>query len=124
MNPISKILYGGIGLTILFVLVSTVILPNFATTYNYCQNPAWKPDNSSSGVYTNCTDRVQDAYNSTPSPTDYPITVDTAEDYRNYTNLCLNCDTRGGFSTTLKGITVFILVIAMIAFGVWFWNKR
>lgn len=32
---INQIIYGAIGLTVLFLLASTIILPNFNTTYNY-----------------------------------------------------------------------------------------
>jgi len=32
---INKIIYGAIGLTVLFLLMSTIVLPHFNTTYNY-----------------------------------------------------------------------------------------
>lgn len=32
---INKVIYGGIGLTVLFLLMSTIVLPHFNTTYNY-----------------------------------------------------------------------------------------
>lgn len=32
---INFVIYGAIGLTILFLLLSTIVLPHFNTTYNY-----------------------------------------------------------------------------------------
>ena len=32
---INKVIYGAIGLTVLFLLMSTIVLPHFNTTYNY-----------------------------------------------------------------------------------------
>lgn len=32
---INKVVYGAIGLTVLFLLFSTIVLPQFNTTYNY-----------------------------------------------------------------------------------------
>ena len=35
MSIISKVVYGSIGLTVLFLLMSTIVLPHFNTTYGY-----------------------------------------------------------------------------------------
>jgi len=35
MGIIQKVVYGSIGLTVLFLLMSTIVLPNFNTTYGY-----------------------------------------------------------------------------------------
>lgn len=32
---LNQIIYGAIGLTVLFLLMSTIVLPHFNTTYNY-----------------------------------------------------------------------------------------
>lgn len=32
---INTVIYGAIGLTVLFLLLSTIVLPHFNTTYNY-----------------------------------------------------------------------------------------
>lgn len=32
---INRIVYGAIGLTVLFLLLSTIVLPHFNSTYNY-----------------------------------------------------------------------------------------
>ena len=32
---LSMVVYGSIGLTVLFLLLSTIVLPHFNTTYNY-----------------------------------------------------------------------------------------
>lgn len=33
-NIINNVIYGAIGLTVLFLLMSTIVLPNFNTSYN------------------------------------------------------------------------------------------
>lgn len=124
MALVDSIVKGVIALTVLFLLMATIVLPQFANTYNYCQNPAWKPDNSSDGTYTNCSSRVQDAYNSTPTPSDYPITEDTTDDHLNYTKLCLNCDTAGAYRTTIQGLAVLLIVIGVIGFAVYFLRRK
>ena len=35
MSIITKVVYGAIGLTVLFLLMSTIVLSHFNTTYNY-----------------------------------------------------------------------------------------
>lgn len=35
MSIINKIVYGSIGLTVMFLLMSTIVLPQFNTSYNY-----------------------------------------------------------------------------------------
>lgn len=35
MSIINTVIYGAIGLTVLFLLMSTIVLPHFNTTYNY-----------------------------------------------------------------------------------------
>lgn len=123
MSIIQRVIAVGIAMAVLFVMLGTVVLPFFQDTYSKatCQNPAWNCANA--GAYTNCTNRIQDAYNTTPLPTDYPIVESTAGDTTWCSHLCLDCETAGSYRTTAQGLLVLGLIVAVIGFAVYFMRR-
>ena len=122
MGLVNTLVMGAIGLTVLFLLASTLILPYFSTAYRFCSNKQW--EGATGGVYTNCSNRYQDAFNQTPVPASGGYHTENGEtnpvdsDSLNSTQFCLNCSVLGGYRTTIQGLTVLVLVLALIFFGV------
>lgn len=125
MSVVNKLIYGGIALALLFILASTVMLPYFSTAWRYCQALQWVGAHGSS--YTNCTVPYQTSNTSAVSGTSHTengITSPVATDSGNSDEFCLNCATQGGYRTTVQGLSVLILVIGLIAFGLHFFGKK
>lgn len=110
----------GIGLFLFFLLAATMVLPFFNTAYNFCQAKSWNCETGTS--YANCTQRYQEAYNTTVvSGTTYlndPVTGSIC------LKECLNCDTRGGYFATNQGLTLLVLVMALLGIGMAFFKLR
>ena len=121
-NETNRIIYGAIGLVLLFVLMSTLVLPTISKTMgNTCQSISWY--GADGGSYANCTNRVQSEYNTTSTPTDYPITETSPDDHLWATNLCLQCNDVGGYSSTVKGLFTLVVVIALISSAVYLMRR-
>ncbi len=121
---LNKIVYGTVGLLLLFLMASSVFMPFFSSSWRYCQARQWNC--GVAGVYTNCTSRYQDPFNttvvdpSTGTHTEGGLTdpVDTDTTQAACTHYCLNCETAGGYRTSAQGLLLLVLVIALIGFGV------
>jgi len=118
---------GTVALGVAMVLLATLILPQFSSSYRYCQARTWQ--GAVGNVYTNCTNRYQDAFNTsfvdassgthTENGATDPVTTDNA----NAESFCLDCTTLGGYRTTMQGITLLVFVLAIIGFGIYFIPK-
>jgi hypothetical protein len=122
MVEIKTFIYTAIALAILFIFTATIILPNFATTYNFCQIPQWKSANG--GVTTNCTSPMLSGTNTslcTPGST-YTQGGFTAnvESNNGADSFCLNCNTPGTYRSLNQGVLLLTLVVGIIGFGIYF----
>ena len=121
MVKVSAIVMGAIGLVILFLLASTLIIPQFSNAWRFCSNKQW--EGATGGVYTNCSSRYQDAFNQTSVLADSTHHTEEGEtnpvnaDSLNSTQYCLNCSVQGGFRSTVQGLVLLIMVLGLIAFG-------
>lgn len=121
-----------IGLLILFLFATTLILPQFSSSYRYCQGLEWK--GAAGDVYTNCTARYQEEFNETEvaqraagatgSHTENGVTSPVDDDAINVTSYCLNCETAGGYRTANQGLNLLILTLALVGFALIFLPKR
>ncbi len=112
-NLVEMFVYGTIALAILFLLFSTIIMPQFSSSYRYAQALCW--DNTTANcdyspvtnltevlVGTNCTGQMEDSSN---------------------TAWCQRVLTAGDYRATNQGIVLLVLVIALIGFGVMFISR-
>jgi len=119
-NIINRVIYGGIGLVMLFLLSSTLILPQLDGAMDRsCSSITWRC--ADGGVKTNCTYDM--GTNTTSTPTDYPIIETTAGDHVWCSEQCLSCDDSGGFRTTTQGLLLLVIVIGLIGFAVYFMRR-
>lgn len=124
---LTKAVGVGIGLLILFLLFSTLIMPQFSTAWRYCQGREWV--GATGGTLTNCTTPYQNSNTSYVNPagathtesgqTDPVVTDNDAAD-----QFCLNCATVGGYRATNQGLTLLILVMGLIGFALRFFPRR
>lgn len=130
-NILNKSLAIGIGLLVLFLLGSTLIMPQFSSAWRYCQEVKWTGANA--GVTTNCTYdddpahfnnsmiNVSTTYTYTRSGVgtyDIDATADGAS------SLCLGCLTAGGWRTSTQGLLLLVLVAALVTFALYFFKRR
>lgn len=125
---LDKIILGAVALGLAFVIISSLILPYFSSAYRYCQALQW--EGAEGSVYTNCSNRYQDAFNTsfvdtvTRSHTEGGITSPVEADTGNATDpFCLNCETLGGYRVPMQGMVLLVLVLAIVGFGVYFMPK-
>lgn len=125
---LEKALAVGIGMMLLFILASTLIMPQFSKAWRYCQAKEWV--GTQGGVLTNCTTPYQTANttfvdNTTATHTEDGETNPRDTDTDGGTNrFCLNCKTLGGYRTTVQGLVVLVLMLALITFGLHFFPRR
>lgn len=120
-SVLMPIIYGAVGLMIAFIVFGAVVMPEFSKAWRYCQALSW--EGATGGVYTNCSDRYQDEFNTTfvdvtaGSHTENGITSPIGSDNTGSSSYCLNCKTTGGYRTTVQGLTLLTLSIGVIAIG-------
>lgn len=128
MAKLKNIVYGAVAILILFILASTIMLPEFRKSWQYCQNPRWRADNQSVG--TNCTNEI--AFNNTPITSAGTWTADDGKSYvcggdqdctTATSRFCVNCDTLGGYRTSTQGLVLLILVMGIVGIAVAFIPK-
>jgi hypothetical protein len=111
-----------------FVLLATMILPQFSLAWRFCQARAWYVAN---GSYTNCSARY--SVNSTPVTTNDTHTENGETipfgdgDFDNPTGVreyCQNCDTAGGYRQTNQGLLLLVLVIGLVGIAVAYLKMR
>lgn len=130
MPELKSIIYISIALAVLYILTATVILPQFATTYEYGfgSAPCNKDGTCTSAGLTN----INNGYCSTPSAT--VIACATCNATAGYSTFLSSCSSligsmngthcygcsSFGFKQTSIGLMLFILVIALLSFGIMF----
>lgn len=124
---INKSVQYGIALVIVFLLASTLILPQFSNAWRYCQAKEWVGTHG--GTQTNCTVPYTAANTSAVAPAGGTHTeggetnaVDT--DTVGTDIYCLNCNTEGGYRSTVQGLTFLMLALGFIYFAVNFIPSR
>lgn len=131
MGVLDRAVAYSVGLLVLFLLGSTLIMPQFSKAWKYCQALQWNPDEGGA-LGANCTTPYTNT-NSTPVvnettkhteegdtwPVDQDSTAIEGVDY-----YCLNCDTPGGYRTTVQGLVILVLSLALIGFAIKFLPKR
>lgn len=123
---LNRALAIGIGLMILFLIASTLIMPNFSTAWRYCQAREWV--GADGGTLTNCTTPYQNANttfvdNGTGIHTENGRTDPVASDNTEANSFCLNCSVAGGYRPTVQGLVVLAMVLGFVAFAIYFWPK-
>jgi len=113
-------------LLLLFLLGSTLILPNFSKAWRFCQAKEWV--GAHSGTLTNCTTPYENSNTSYVDPAgtshiEEGETSPLAADNLNADQFCLNCKTPGGYRTTVQGLTLLALVLAIIGIALLFFGK-
>jgi len=124
---IKNIVYSVIGLTILFVITGSIMMTQFSNAWRYCQARQWV--GAQGGALTNCTTPYQTSNTTYVNPagaehTENGLTSPIATDNANANSFCLNCATLGGYRTTVQGLTLLVLAIGFIGFGLYFMKKR
>lgn len=131
MSSIKRAVAVGVALGIIFILAANLILPYFSSSYRYCQDLRW--EGATGNVYTNCTNRYQDAFNTSyvacvyetigdvcVSHTENGITSPINNNATNISSYCLNCLTAGGYRIATRGLVLLVLVLGLIGFGIYF----
>ncbi len=124
MPNVNTIIYVGIALTVMFLLLAVLVLPQFSRSYRYCQDLQWNPDNSSD--YAECPNRYWDAQNtSVVSTSPYSQTTDDETISAPVPDLagtlfCINCETEGGYRSANQGLVLLIIVMGLIGFAIRF----
>ena len=127
MVSIQDMIAVSIGLVIVFVISSSILLPQFSTAWKYCQAREWVA--TQGGVLTNCTTPYTTANTSfvdttggthTESGLTSPINADTGAPVDAF---CLNCSTLGGYRTTVQGLVLLLLVLFLVAIGLRFFGR-
>lgn len=130
-NILNKIVAGTVALALIYVIVASLVLPYFSSSYRYCQALQW--EGAEGNVYTNCTNRYQDEFNTTflscfgttcTTHTENGKTSPVRTTAVNLTSYCLNCATLGGYRGAMQGIVLLILVLGLVGFGVYMMPKR
>lgn len=126
MGSLLKLIGYGVGLLVLFILVSTLVLPQFDDAWRYCQALEWVAIQG--GTMTNCStpykaSNESTVLNTSSTHTEDGITspVDTDTD-AGIDEFCLNCATEGGYRDSVQGILLLALVVGAIAFGLYFFR--
>jgi len=113
--------------------MATLIIPQFSSSYAYCEELQWNCDADRS--FSNCTSRRQEQRNTSVvkegSHTQDGVT--TKVDSTCQTNAtaggggapyyCLNCETLGGYRSTVQGLALIVIAIGLIGFGLYFLPK-
>lgn len=129
-SSINKAIAVGIGLVLLFIMASTMIMPFFKQSWQYCQDMVW--EGAQGGTLTNCTRVIENsnttavmvAGNISHTEGGYPAARVAADANYLFTNqFCLNCNVAGGYRTTSQGLTLLVLVIGLVGFAVYFFKR-
>lgn len=126
---LDKAIAYSVGLLLLFLLASTLILPNFSKAWRFCQAKQWNPDDGGL-LGANCTTPYTNANTSAVTGTPHtedgetvPAEVDI-DPYESIDVYCLNCETLGGYRTTVQGLVLLALALALIGFAMIFLPKK
>lgn len=111
---VGKIIYMALALGLLFLMIPTVIMPSFSSSYRFAQVTCW------TNTTANCD------YDTTVNTT--PLTTSQvscgASEYGAATSYCQRISTAGGYRTANQAIILLLLVVAMIGFAVYFVKKQ
>lgn len=119
--------FGSVALLMIYLLASTMIMPFFSQAWRYCQQKHWVV--AQGGVNTNCTLIYQTANTTAVTQgaathTELGETIPLAADSGIADNYCVNCGAAGGYRVSNQGLQLFVLIIALIGFGVSFMSVR
>lgn len=125
---LDKSITYGIALLVVFLLASTIVMPQFSNAWRYCQNRQWNPDHANAQG-ANCTNLYQNATNDSAISgvsefTMNGLTSNVEDGGENVAYYCLNCDVAGGYRTTIQGLAVLTLVMGLIGFAIYFLPKN
>lgn len=118
MGILQKVIGIAVALLVLFLLASTLILPQFSSSYNptSCSATNWIDNStyyaSDCSEYATSIGSASVIQNSTPQ---------SCPDESNF--CCLGCS-NWSFRTTSRGMILLVLVIALIGLGLYFLPKR
>lgn len=128
---LNNVLAVSLGLVVLVVVASSILLPQFSTSWRYCQAREWKC--ADGGTTTNCTtpyatsNTTQVVLNATGSATSHTelgltesVETDDCSNHTNVDNFCLNCDTAGGYRSATQGLLLLGLVLGLMGLGIKF----
>lgn len=120
MVDVRKIIAVPIALAVLYLMLNTVIFPNFKKSWQFCDTKTWYPAHGA--VTTNCTSLVDTKNDTMLSGATFTEDGETwaTSGVGAQNNFCLSCSTEGNYRSTNQGLQVLILVIALVGFGVGF----
>ena len=116
-----------LGLALVFIITSSILLPQFSSAWRYCQARQWVA--TQGGVMTNCTTPYQTANTTFVDTTGTshtegglasPLNSDTGVGVDRF---CLNCSTAGGYRTTVQGVLLLVLVLFLVAIGLRYFGR-
>ena len=127
MVSVQEMIAISIGLVIVFIIGSSILMPQFSSAWKFCQAREWVA--TQGGVMTNCTTPYQTANTSFVDTTGgthtegglaSPINADTGVPVDAF---CLNCSTLGGYRGTVQGLVLLLLVLFLIGVGMRFFGR-
>lgn len=123
-KTISYFVYGAIALALLFILTTSIIMPQFNTTYNYpscvANSTTWYNASRYAGTTTVC-----QVYNTSTLDQTVGLQACYGTDGATGENSSVCCRTCTNFSwrSSGQGLFVLVLVMALIGFAVAFIMK-
>jgi len=130
MPELKQIVYIGIALAILYILTTTIIMPQFANNYEYGfgTQPCSKTGCTSATGLTNpkcltgsATPIVCATCNTTTGYSTFLSSCSSLIAWTNDTH-CYQCNAFNSYNATNQGLLLFILVIGFISFGIVFFK--
>ena len=120
----NKSIQLGLGLAVAFLIVGSLLLPQFGNTYEYCTGSQPYPKDETGSVLTNgcCAERGSlvacSGCNATTGYATFLSTCQSLVSTQNGTH-CYKCDDFGQ-RTNIRGILLIVLVLGLIALALYF----
>jgi len=113
---VDKIIYGGIALAVLFLMLSTIVLPFFSSSYRFAQATCW----------TNTTSQCDYdiATNTTVISSALACSASVFPTGLSGVTMCQAISTAGGYRSMTQAAILLVFFLAIIGFALRFMPKR
>ena len=119
---IMKPIYIGIALAVLFIMLSTMVMPYFSTAFRYAQDVCWTGTAANCDYDTNTNSTVITNSTAVTGTGLYGVCAPTATNFA--TAMCLHITTAGGYRSITQAVILLIFFFTILGFALRFLPKK